>query len=72
LVPAEEPADYSAGEGTVTFAPGETNATVDVTVNGDTNPESDEFVLVAFRTAQREVRLGGLYGLGVGVITNDD
>jgi hypothetical protein len=72
LTPAKEPADYSAAEGTVTFAPGETNATVDVPVNGDTDPESDEFVLVSFRTAQPDVRLGGIYGLGVGVITNDD
>jgi hypothetical protein len=72
LIPAEGPADYSAGEGTVTFAPGETKAAVDVTVNGDTDEESDELVLVAFRTAQRDARLGGLYGLGVGVITNDD
>jgi Dolichyl-phosphate-mannose-protein mannosyltransferase len=70
--PAEEPADYLAGEGTVTFPAGETSAAVDVTVNGDTEPESDEFVLVSFHTAQPEVRVRGLYGLGVGVIRNDD
>ena len=72
LTPAEEPADYSAGEGTATFAPGQTKAAAEVTVNSDTDPESDEFVLVLFSTTQTDVRVGGLYRLGVGVITNDD
>jgi hypothetical protein len=73
LMPAEESADYSTSEGTVTFAPGETNATADVPVTGDTEPEPDEFVLVSIHTVQREVRVGGgVYGLGVGVITSDD
>ena len=34
--------DYTAGNGTLTFAPGETSKTFDVAVTGDTVDEADE------------------------------
>src|SRR5690606_13176412 len=36
------PADYLPGEGTVTFAPGETATTISVGVNGDEELETEE------------------------------
>ena len=39
---AQAALDYQAVSGTVTFAPGETNKTIDVTVNGDAFNEDDE------------------------------
>jgi hypothetical protein len=38
--------DYVPGSGTLTFKPGETSSTVDVTVNGDTAIEPDETLTV--------------------------
>jgi hypothetical protein len=55
----------------VTFAPGDTAKTVTIAVNGDTQIEPDEYVLVSF-TNPTNAFLGGYYGLGVGTITNDD
>jgi hypothetical protein len=69
---ADPSSDYTAANGTVTFAPGETNKVVNVAVNGDDVPEPDEFVLVAFASTTPNVRVGGLWGLGGGIITNDD
>ena len=39
---ARDDSDYTAGVGTVTFAPGETSRPVIVKINGDTTPESNE------------------------------
>ncbi|MGI8436352.1 MAG: Calx-beta domain-containing protein [Chthoniobacterales bacterium] len=39
---ATSPADYNAASGTVTFAPGETSKTVNVTINDDTTFEGNE------------------------------
>lgn len=69
---AEAPSDYVAGNGSVTFSPGATHATIAVTIKGDRDPEPDECVLVALSTTTPGVRTGGAYGLGVGVIKNDD
>jgi hypothetical protein len=61
--------DYVAGSGTVTFDPGDTTKTVDVTVNGDTTYEADEDLTVTLANA-------GSAGLAddtaTGTITNDD
>jgi len=61
--------DYVATTGTLTFAPGETQKTVAITVNGDTASEPDEtfFVNLAVPT-------GAVLGTsqGQGTITNDD
>lgn len=69
--PAETPGDL-AQEGTVTIPPGATQATVTVTVNGDTVPEPNEFLLVSFRAPAGDVTVGGLLGLGAATISDDD
>src|SRR5262249_16956274 len=68
---AKPGADYVAVSGTVTFAPGQTTATVPVTVNGDVLDEYDELFLVAF-TNPTNATIGGFYGLGFGQINDDD
>jgi hypothetical protein len=68
---ADPTIDYLPASGTLTFAPGETSKTVDITVVGDTVVEPDETVLVQF-SQPTNASLGGFYGYGFGVITNDD
>ena len=68
---ADPGTDYVPASGTVTFAPGETSKTVPVTVKGDTTAETDEYIVVSF-THPTNARMGGFWGLGFGVITNDD
>ena len=63
--------DYFTGSGTVTFAPGETSASVPITVKGDVLDEYDELFLVSFHAATN-AKIGGFYGLGVARITDDD
>jgi hypothetical protein len=70
--PADTPDDYPEGDGTVTFHPGDTHATITITVDGDTEPEPDEFVLIAFTPTAGDVKVGGLFGLGVVEISDDD
>jgi hypothetical protein len=61
--------DYAAATGTVTFNPGQTAQTVDVTVNGDLTHESDETFTVDL---SNETNAGVADGSGQGTITNDD
>jgi hypothetical protein len=68
---ADPATDYVPAGGTVTFAPGVTSATVPITVNGDATVEPNEYVVVRFGTVTNGV-IGGFWGLGFGVITNDD
>ncbi|MEZ5183262.1 MAG: Calx-beta domain-containing protein [Acidimicrobiales bacterium] len=63
--------DYDAASGTVTFAPGDTEATVAITVRGDATFEADEYLL-AFFSEPVNGRLGGFLGLGFGGILDDD
>jgi Dolichyl-phosphate-mannose-protein mannosyltransferase len=70
--PADTPDDYPERNGTVTFRPGDTHATITVTIEGDTEPEPDEFVLIAFAPTAGDVKVGGLFGLGVVEISDDD
>jgi Calx-beta domain len=62
-------ADYATTSGTLSFLPGDTSKTVDVTVHGDTKREADETFTV---------NLGGAVGAsitddqGLGTISNDD
>ncbi|MDG4666483.1 Calx-beta domain-containing protein [Mycobacterium sp. 236(2023)] len=61
--------DYSPTVGTLTFTPGQTSKTVNVTVNGDTLVELDEqFTL----TLSAPVNATIADGTGVGTIRNDD
>src|SRR5512132_9069 len=62
-------ADYVAASGTVTFNPGQTAKTVDVTVNGDLTHESDETFTVDLSNASNA---GVADASGQGTITNDD
>ena len=61
--------DYAPAVGTLTFAPGETSKTVNVTVNGDTLVELDEqFTL----TLSAPVNATITDASGIGTIRNDD
>jgi hypothetical protein len=68
---ADPATDYTPTSGTVTFAPGDTNEAVTVSVNGDMLVEPDECVIVLFTNATNAV-IGGYFGLGIATITNDD
>jgi hypothetical protein len=70
-VTATSPADFVAASGTLTFAPGETEKNVSVTVNGDEIAEGDEYFAVVL-TNPTNARLGGWNGLGFGGIHDDD
>jgi hypothetical protein len=61
--------DYAAGSGPLTFAPGTTTQSVNVTVNGDTKSEADETFTV---TLSSPVNATISDGQGTGTITNDD
>ncbi|MDP9299775.1 MAG: hypothetical protein M3P43_02595 [Actinomycetota bacterium] len=61
--------DYAAASGTVTFDPGQTAKTVDVTVNGDLTNESDETLTVDLSNPSNANLLDPS---GAGTITNDD
>ena len=65
------PDDFVAAFGIVTFAPGRTRASVRVAVNGDRVKETDEYLRVSFSNATNG-HIGGWYGLGFGLIVDDD
>ncbi len=68
-VDAVQPADYTAGSGTLTFVPGDTTATVAVTVNGDLTDEINEgFTLTLSNPANATIADAS----GTGTITDDD
>jgi uncharacterized repeat protein (TIGR01451 family) len=66
---ATAPFDYTAVNGTLTFAPGQTTRTISVPVNGDTDFESDETFFVNLTNANNATVSDGQ---GQGTITNDD
>src|SRR5436190_4796675 len=66
---AKAPTDYAAANGTVTFAPGETSKSIDVSVNGDTTVEGDETISVGL-SSPVNVTVGR--GTAAGTIRNDD
>ena len=66
---ATQPSDYASTSGTLTFAAGETKKTVTVSVNGDTEDESDETFFVDLSTA---VNATISDSRGVGTIIDDD
>ena len=61
--------DYTATSGQITFAPGETSKTIDVSVIGDTEVEGDETLTVKW-TGWENVWL--ISYTAIGTITNDD
>jgi titin len=69
--------DYVPASGTVTFAPGKTLTTVPITVYGDAIKEppayGGEWILVAFSNPTGGAVVdSSFYGLGIGVIIDDD
>lgn len=67
---ADQPGDYQAASGTLTFSPGQTNKAVIVAVNGDTTIETNETFTVALSKPTNATISGN--GIGTGTITNDD
>jgi hypothetical protein len=61
--------DYVAASGVLSFAPGETSKTFNVTINGDAGVELDE-TFTATLTTPANATLGD--AAGTGTITNDD
>ena len=61
--------DFQAASGTLTFDPGQTSKTIDISVNGDTLYEADETLLVTLSGA---VNAFVADGQGLGTIGNDD
>jgi hypothetical protein len=66
---AVAPGDYTAGSGTLAFAPGDTTKQVSVAVIGDTEDEDNETFLVTLSDATNAV-IGD--GQGVGTILDDE
>ncbi len=62
--------DYLAASGTVTILQGQTTATVDITVNGDTTVEPNEQFFVNLTLSPIGTQIAD--GQGIGTITNDD
>ncbi len=58
--------DYIAAGGTVTFSPGQTTATIPITVTANSTA-APEFLVVSFTNPTNAV-IGGFWGLGVGII----
>ena len=67
---ATEGVDYQAASGTLTFAPGDTIATVDVTVLGDTEEEGDETLTMRLVSPWTNVLL--IAYTATGIIRDDD
>jgi photosystem II stability/assembly factor-like uncharacterized protein len=63
--------DYVAASGTLTFSKGWTQQYADVVVNGDGVDEPDELIVVSLREPTN-ASIGGFWGLGFGIITDDD
>src|SRR5439155_20043040 len=61
--------DYASASGTLSFLPGDTSKSVDVTVYGDTKHEADETFTVNLSGA---VNATISDSQGIGTITNDD
>ena len=61
--------DYVAASGTLTFAPGQQSQPVSITINGDTNVESNETFFVNLSSAVNAT-IGD--DQAIGTITNDD
>lgn len=72
LTPATPGTDFVAGSGAVTVPAGSRTGAVVVDVTGDRTPEPDECVAVSLATTTPGVRLGGVYGVAIGEIRDDD
>jgi hypothetical protein len=68
---AEPGADFAPASGTVTFLPGVTEATIELSVTDDGLDEPDEYIVASF-TNPTNAQMGGFWGLGFGLIEDDD
>jgi endonuclease I len=68
---ATSPSDYSFTAQTVTFAAGQTSQTVQVTINGDTQPEANETVRLVLQNTSTGLAVGAPNAHDL-TITNDD
>lgn len=62
--------DYGPKSGTLTFTPGQTSKTIDVTINGDVANEADEIFTVVLSNPSTTAQIQN--GTGTGTIVNDD
>ncbi len=69
---ATSPDDYAPASGTLVIAPGDSEGYAEVTVRGDERDEPREETLVVSFRNPRNATLGGFFGIGVGVIADDD
>jgi hypothetical protein len=69
MAPQTEPGDFTAVNGTLSFAPGQTTRTITVPVNGDTSSESNETFFVNLANSTNADIADGQ---GLGTITDDD
>lgn len=71
-LPQAEPGTHiDTTSGTITFEPGETRAVAEIPRYGNDEPDPDRLVVVSF-TRPTNARIGGFWGLGFGVIRDDD
>jgi uncharacterized repeat protein (TIGR01451 family) len=68
-VSSAEPGDYTAANGSVSFAPGQTTRSINISVNGDTLPEPNETFFVNLVNATNADIADGQ---GIGTINDDD
>jgi subtilisin family serine protease len=68
---ATQGVDFTSVSGTVTFAPGTTSTSVTVQTRQDTVKEPEEFLFVGF-SSPTNATIGGLFGLGLGGIIDND
>ena len=66
---AMQPSDYLAGSGILTFVPGDTSESIDITVNGDVVDEANETYGVTLSNPGNATIADGS---GLGTITDDD
>ena len=71
IIASSAAGDYVAASGTLTFPKGWTRQYVNVVVNGDAVDEPDELIVIALREPTN-ASIGGFWGLGFGMITDDD
>jgi len=66
---AIQPSDYVAGSGTLTFVPGDTSQSIDITVNGDVLDEANETFGITLSNPGNATIADGA---GLGTISDDD
>lgn len=71
LAQAEPGVDIEPTSGMVTFEPGEIRKVVEIPVHGNATPDPNRLVVVSFG-GTTNANIGGFWGLGFGVIVDDD